>query len=58
MYFFLCVCACQDEHYLEQLFSLVAGQQLGAACSLAQQKKDHKLALLLSQATFSTKMNK
>lgn len=43
-----------QEHYLKALFSLVAGQQLSEACKLAREKRDHKLALLLSQATKNT----
>lgn len=43
---------------MKTLYSLVAGQQLAAACRLAQQKRDHKLALLLSQATYTYQYNK
>lgn len=52
------VTAASSEHYLEAVFSLVCGQQLGAACRLAQKHSDHKLALLLSQAVSNTVVNK
>lgn len=48
----------EGEGYLKTLFSLVAGQQLAAACRLAQKNKDHKLALLLSQATYPSQSNR
>ena len=47
-----------EKNYLEALFSLVCGQQLSRACRLAQKNKDHKLSLLLSQATQSTTYNR
>lgn len=49
---------CQEGGYLKSLFSLVVGQQLPAACQLAQKNKDHKLALLLSQAIYTSPNNK
>ena len=48
------VASCTDADYLRALFSLVSGQQLSKACRLAQKNRDHKLALLLSQATRNT----
>lgn len=47
-----------SENYLKALFSLVSGQQLSKACRLAQRHRDHKLALLLSQATQNTTYNR
>lgn len=47
-----------DSNYLKALFSLVSGQQLSKACRLAQQHRDHKLALLLSQAAQNTTYNR
>ena len=52
------VSSCSDKDYLQALFSLVSGQQLSSACRLAQRHRDHKLALLLSQATQNTTYNK
>jgi nuclear pore complex protein Nup98-Nup96 len=43
-----------DAEYLEAVFSLVSGRQIAAACSLANQHRDHKLALLLSQIASGT----
>lgn len=40
------------------MFRLVAGQQLSEACQLAHTKGDHRLALLLSQATQNTDVNR
>ena len=50
--------SCSDEGYLRALFSLVSGQQLSKACRLAQKHRDHKLALLFSQATQNTMYNR
>ncbi len=47
-----------QENYLKTLFSLVAGQQLSEACHLAHEKGDYRLALLLSQATQNTIVNR
>ena len=41
----------QDSEYLGALLSLVSGRQIGGACRLANQHRDHKLALLLGQIT-------
>ena len=50
--------SCSDEGYLRALFSLVSGQHLSKACRLAQKRRDHKLALLFSQATQNTMYNR
>lgn len=50
--------SCSEENYLKALFSLVSGQQLGKASRLAQRHRDHKLAMLLSQATQNTTYNR
>ena len=47
-----------EKDYLKALFSLVCGQQLSKACRLAQKNRDHKLALLLGQATQNTTYNR
>lgn len=52
------VSSCSEKDYLKALFSLVSGQQLSKACRLAQKHHDHKLALLLSQATQNTTYNR
>ena len=55
IYLFNCLVPCvylphlQDAEYLGALFSLVSGRQMAAACRLAHQHRDHKLALLLGQ---------
>ena len=49
---------CSEENYLRALFSLVSGQQLGKACRLAHRHRDHKLAMLLSQAAQNTTYNR
>ena len=43
-----------DAEYLEAVFSLVSGRQMAAACRLAHQHRDHKLALLLGQVASSS----
>ena len=44
----------QESAYLSVLFSLVTGQQLSSACKMAHKHRDHKLALLFSQAANSS----